>query len=126
MYYKDLIPKKMLKVEIADSPSKHQKGLMFRTSMPFDNGMLFIFSNNDYLKFWGVNTFIPLDIAFVKEGKIFQIDKISPMSYKSVSSNEKCKIAIEANDGFFKRNKINIGDSVDIENKDDDICIYFK
>ncbi|MBS3083056.1 DUF192 domain-containing protein [Candidatus Pacearchaeota archaeon] len=53
---------KELKVEIADEPYEHARGLMFRESMKDDEGMLFIFSDSEYRTFWMKNTLIPLDI----------------------------------------------------------------
>ena len=110
-------------VEVADSPSKWQRGLMYRTSLDKEAGMLFKFNKNDVLNFWGLNTYIPLDIAFVSDDlQIIKISEISPRSFKTVSSDKKCKIAIEANKGFFSDNGIFVGDSIDIT---DDMTILF-
>ena len=57
----------MLKVEIADSPSTLERGLMYRKKLDYDSGMLFVFKRSQNLKFWGRNTYIPLDIAFVNK-----------------------------------------------------------
>lgn len=102
-----------LYVSVADTPSKQQHGLMFRKSMPEDEGMYFVFSREQSLRFWGENTFMPLDIAFAdKNGIIRKIDHITPMSRTAVSSDAPCRFAIEANDGFFRRNEIEVGDKV--------------
>jgi len=109
-----------LKVEMADTPSLQEKGLMFRKSLEDNAGMLFKFSNPSVLKFWGMNTYIPLDIAFVSpENKIVKIDHIKPYCLSGVSSDMDCHLAIEANMNFFSKNDIMIGDKVDIE-KDDE------
>lgn len=111
-----------LKVEIADTPSKTQKGLMFRKSLEDDNGMLFKFNYPQKLSFWGLNTYIPLDIAFVNsQGKIVNISHISPLSTKAVSSDKACVMAIEANYGYFQKNKIYKGDSIQFDKLSDDI-----
>ena len=105
----------MLRVEIADTPARQAHGLMFRKSMPDDSGMLFSFKRPNNLRFWGVNTFIPLDIAFVDQhNKIAQISEIKPMCDNTIVSKELCHIAIEANMGWFNKNKIRIGDKVSI------------
>lgn len=107
---------KYLKVEIADTPFLQQQGLMFRKKLSSDNGMMFKFNRPHILKFWGVNTFIPLSIAFVSpDNKIINIDRISPLSDKCVSSDSICSIAIEANVDFFEKNNIGIGSSVNIK-----------
>lgn len=107
----------MLYVEIADKPYAQQQGLMFRKSMPDEEGMMFVFDRTDNLRFWGANTYIPLDIAFVnKNGEISEIKNIKPLSDKPVISQEKCNIAIEANMGFFEKNKIYEGQKINLEN----------
>lgn len=91
-----------LHVKIADTPELQAKGLMFVRHMPKDVGMLFVFGSVQKLSFWGENTYLPLDIAFVNaKGFIENIDVINPMSKKSISSMGPCKYAIEANIGFF-------------------------
>jgi uncharacterized protein len=105
----------ILKVELADTPSQQAQGLMFRKELGDSSGMLFRFSSPNVLNFWGLNTYIPLDIAFVSEnGKIIKIDNISPLSTKAVSSEKECRWAIEANMGFFSKNGISVGDEVEL------------
>jgi uncharacterized protein len=113
--------KRELEAEVADTFFKHQEGLMFRKKLGENSGMVFKFKNPKKLKFWGLNTFIPLDIAFISDDNIItKISNISPFSTKIVSSDDKCNIAIEANYGYFNKNKINVGDKINInwlENK---------
>lgn len=120
---------KELFVEIADTPYKHQTGLMFRKEMSEDHGMLFKFRKPQNLKFWGLNTYIPLAIAFVSsENKITKISYISPHSEQIVSSDEDCVFAIEANYDFFRKNGIWVGDTIEIKqngNQYVDSCIKF-
>lgn len=102
-----------LYVSIADTPYKQAQGLMFVKTMERDRGMLFVFSRAEKLRFWGQNTFLPLDIAFVDaDGIIRKISHIAPLSNKAVSCDDLCKYAVEANDGYFAENKIEIGDKV--------------
>jgi len=118
--------KRRLKVEIADTPNKQQTGLMFRNKLGEDDGMLFKFKYPQKLKFWGLNTYIPLSIAFVnKENKISNISYISPFSTKAVLSNTDCNIAIEANYDFFTKNRIKEGDKIDIIKDDNNTFISF-
>jgi uncharacterized protein len=109
-----------LKVEVAKTPSQHQRGLMFRDKLGEDDGMIFEFSKPQNLRFWGLNTYIPLAVAFVSPSNIIEkIDYISPFSTKVVESVKDCNVAIEANYDFFRRNKVGVGDSISIiEDKD--------
>ena len=118
----------VLKIEIADSPTLQEHGLMFRKSLDEDAGMLFKFSTPSVLKFWGMNTYIPLDIAFVSpENKIVKIEHIKPYCLSGVSSDMDCHLAIEANIDFFAKNGISVGDKVDIEkDKDGFHIVSFK
>ena len=114
----------MLRVEIADSPHKQAQGLMFRKSLPEDDGMIFIFRKAEKLRFWGVNTYIPLDIAFVDQHhRITKISHIKPLSDKSVQSDTDCHIAIEANLGFFEDRGIKVGDTINFDKRSDRIGI---
>jgi hypothetical protein len=111
-----------LNVRIADTPELQAKGLMFVKKMAEDAGMLFVFGSTQKLSFWGENTYIPLDIAFVNDkGFIENIDVINPVSRKSVSSKSACKYAIEANIGFFSKNNIDVGDYVFIDKKEHEL-----
>ncbi len=70
---------KTFKVEIADTAEKQALGLMFRDSMPDDEGMIFIFPNEAPRSFWMKNTRIPLDIMyFDKDLKMVSISADTP------------------------------------------------
>lgn len=106
---------KQLQLEIADTPSLREQGLMFRNKLEADSGMLFKFNYPQNIKFWGLNTFIPLSIAFIsKDNKIAKIKQISPFSLKCVDSEIDCSIAIEANHDFFDKNGIGVGSSIEV------------
>ena len=123
---KNILYKKYLRVEVADTPWKHQEGLQYRDSIAHDEGMIFKFKRPQNLSFWGLNTYVPLDIAFVSDNKIVKIDHISPLNtHKHVSSEKDCNIAIEANYNFFSDNKIKIGDSIDIHKEDLNTYVTF-
>ncbi len=103
-----------LSVEIAETPANLAYGLMHRKSLAEDAGMLFKFETLQEARFWGKNTYIPLDVAFVSGGTITSIKKITPMSTRMVNSDGFCDMAIEANAGFFNGNDIKPGHKVKI------------
>jgi uncharacterized membrane protein (UPF0127 family) len=100
----------LLKIEVAKTPDQLARGLMFRDKLPPDSGMLFKFDSFWSASFWGKNTYIPLDVAFISpDGKIESIKHIAPMSTKTVHSNSFCSMAVEANAGFFDKHGIKPG-----------------
>lgn len=107
--------KSSLSIEIADTEPEREKGLMFRYSLPADNGMLFVFNNERKLSFWMKNTFIPLDIAYISaEGIINEIYRMEPLDYSIIyPSNKPAKYALEVNAGWFKKNGIKPGMKLD-------------
>lgn len=102
-----------LYIEIADTPIKREYGLMDRKALASNRGMLFKFPQPNRLSFWMRNTYVPLDIAFInEEGRITQIEKMFPLSTRSVRSNSDCKYALEVNSDWFKNNNISVGDRI--------------
>ena len=111
--------KHYLNVEIANTPYQHAQGLMFRNKLEKDEGMLFKFKDSQNLRFWGVNTYIPLSIAFVSPDNIIEkISYISPNDPTAVDSDAICDKAIEANYDFFTNNQVKVGDKIEIVNDD--------
>ena len=102
-----------LEVEIPNSESKFNLGLMFRESLDTDKGMLFIFEEVGKHSFHMKNTRIPLDVAFVKEdGTIESIKELNPHTLLPVSSDGEVLFAIEANRGWFIENNVEVGDEI--------------
>ena len=118
----------MLYIEIAETPSELETGLMFRKKLSFDAGMLFKLGYPQRATFWGKNTFIPLDIAFIKDdGTISKIDKIDPFDRKPVTSSDKCNMVLEVNAGYFSANDIDVGDTITFDKYENyDIILFDK
>ena len=104
---------KKIYIELADTHIKREYGLMDRKSLNNNSGMLFKFPYANYLSFWMKNTYIPLDIAFISdEGKILQIEAMSPLSTRMIRSRNICRYALEVNRGWFDKKNINVGSLV--------------
>jgi len=100
-------------VQLADEPHEHQRGLMFRKSMPTDHGMLFDFGRADRRSFWMKNTYLPLDIIFVRaNGRIANIERGEPHSTASVRSRGRVRAVLEFNAGTAQQLGIGPGDLV--------------
>jgi hypothetical protein len=91
-----------LDIEIADTDYTTQTGLMYRTSMPNNQGMLFIFPDTAYRSFYMKNTAIALDIIFIAEDQtIINIQKnAQPMDESSLTSDQPAKYVLEVNAGL--------------------------
>jgi len=106
-----------LLVEVADTTQQRTKGLMSRTSLPWDQGMLFVFDSEQPLSFWMKDTLIPLDIAFADaSGVIFQIDSMEPQTLTAHPSSRPAKYALEVNRGWFASSRVKIGDKIAVGN----------
>ena len=102
-----------LQLEVPQSDGEFKCGLMFRESLEQDRGMLFIFESDDYWTFHMKNTFIPLDIAFIKEdGTIDCIKELDPMSPVPVYPDSEIRYAVEVNRGWFAENGVEVGDRI--------------
>ena len=100
-------------VEISDTESKRQQGLMGRRYLSQGTGMLFIFPEEQGLGFWMKDTMIPLSIAFIsKSGQILNIEEMYPYDLNTVKSQGDALCALEVPSGWFKRNGIHSGDIV--------------
>lgn len=108
-----------LNVEIADTESERRRGLMFREKLSIDNGMLFVFPDEEYRGFWMKNTLIPLDMIFVdEEGRIVNIEEAVPEpntsdeDLKTYRSERPVKYVIETNSTFTEKWNVTEGEKV--------------
>jgi uncharacterized membrane protein (UPF0127 family) len=108
--------KKSVDVEIAKTDPDRQRGLMYRTSMPENDGMLFIFERQRKLSFWMRNTCIPLDMIFVAEdGTIVKIEENVPtLTDQTFPSECPAKYVVEMNAGWCRKNGVAAGQRLDV------------
>ena len=101
-------------VEMADTAPEREQGLMWRGSMPVDRGMLFDFPGEAEQAFWMRNTYIPLDIIYIRaDGRIHSIARsTTPLSEALVPSGGPVKAVLEINGGLSERLGILPGDLV--------------
>ena len=110
---------KAFTVEVARTDAEHEKGLMYRTSMPQDHGMLFIFRDEQPRTFWMKNTLIPLDMIFTtKDGTIVKIWHDVPPCHLAAksptcavyASGKPAKYVLEINGGLAQKMALKEGD----------------
>jgi len=89
------------KVELADTPEKMSRGLMYRMSLPLDQGMLFVMGAPRIATFWMHNTFVPLDMIFIRlNGEIESIvTREDTLSQERTRSQKPVAYVLEINAG---------------------------
>jgi uncharacterized membrane protein (UPF0127 family) len=100
-----------LKTELALTPIQLQTGMMFRTNMPENAAMLFVFSYVHQASFWMKNTTLPLSAAYIDPaGVILEIHDLQPLDTNSVTAtSDQVQYVLEVNQGWFKRHNVSTG-----------------
>ena len=99
-----------INAEVAATPEQREIGLMFRTSMPAGDGMLFVFERPSKQCFWMKNTLIPLSVAFLADdGSVVNIDDMKPQTLDGHCSTKPVRFVLEMNEGWFGKRGIKAG-----------------
>ncbi len=92
-----------IEAELAASPESRQIGMMQRTIMPPQRGMLFVFPESEKHCMWMRNTLLPLSVAFLDEkGRIINIDDMQPRTENNHCAVKPARYALEMNLGWFR------------------------
>ena len=107
-------PGAVFNVEIANTPDERSYGLMNRTYLPPDSGMLFVFDDVANEAFWMKDTLIPLDMIFIDQtGRVLNVyENATPLSETPINSAGPCKFVLEINGGTCDKYGIRAGDQV--------------
>lgn len=109
------------KVEAATTPEKQQQGLSGRTSLPQDQGMLFVFEKSDYQNFWMKNMKFPIDIIFINDDLVISVvanaqpPKTDTENPQIIKSSGVANRVLEINAGLAEKYDIKEGDKVEIK-----------
>jgi len=105
---------KVIDIEVAETSEQKARGLMFRTSLPDTSGMLFPYPQPQELTMWMKNTFIPLDMVFIKsDGTVHRIEvRTEPMSERVIGSKGDVTAVLELAGGAADRLGLKAGDKV--------------
>ncbi|BBO60384.1 DUF192 domain-containing protein [Mycoavidus sp. B2-EB] len=99
-----------VQAEVASREADRQQGLMHRTSLGPNDGMLFIFDENAQHCFWMKNTPLALSIAFINEsGIITDITEMKPETTQNHCPQHAGRYALEMNQGWFAAKGIKPG-----------------
>ncbi len=103
-----------IEVEVANEPREKQVGLMFRTHLPDEKGMLFPYKSPQEVTMWMRNTYIPLDMVFIRaDGVVHRIEKrAEPMSERIIASEGPVTAVLELAGGAADRFGLKAGDRV--------------
>ena len=101
-------------VELAVTPEDTARGLMFRRELPEGRGMLFDFQRERETAFWMKNTYISLDMIFIRgDGRILRIaENTQPLSERLVPSGGRVRAVLEVIAGTAKKLGLAPGDRV--------------
>ncbi len=102
-------------VEVMRTAEQRARGLMHRRYLPADRGMLFDFARVEPVAMWMENTFIPLDMLFIRaDGTIARIaENTEPLSQRTIPSGEPVLSVLEINGGVSRTLGIKPGDRVE-------------
>lgn len=101
-----------IKAEVAITPAQREQGLMFRSQMAQNEGMIFVFERPASVCMWMKNTLIPLSVAFIDDkGKIVNIEDMQAQTLDSHCSKKDVLVryALEMNLDWFKKKNIKPG-----------------
>lgn len=102
-------------IEIAKTPKEQEIGEMFRTEIPDDGGMLFIWPYPQSSSMWMKNTVVPLDIVFIDTNNHIQYiaENTVPYSLAPINSLGTVKATLELKGGITEKLGIMVGDTVE-------------
>ncbi len=114
----------LVKLEVAATEQEIERGLMYRTELPEQNGMVFLFNPPRKVNFWMYHTLIPLDMLFIKDGKIVRLFQNVPpcksedprgcATYPAGDGIEVTEV-VELAGGYAQRHGVKEGDPVSFE-----------
>jgi hypothetical protein len=102
-------------VELASNDADRERGLMFRKVLPEGRGMLFDFQHEQPVAFWMHNTYISLDMIFIRSnGRILRIEEnAQPLSDRLIPSGGPVRAVLEVIAGTARKFDIAPGDRVE-------------
>jgi len=105
----------VIEIEIADTPQEKAQGLMFRTHLDDQSGMLFAYDRPHEITMWMRNTYIPLDMVFIRaDGTVHRIEAhTEPLSEDIITSRGDVTACLELAAGAAERLGLKPGDRIE-------------
>jgi hypothetical protein len=106
----------VVQVEVADTPEKRERGLMFRKELADGRGMVFLFDEEGEHTFWMKDTLIPLDLIFADSGGRVTgiVARARPLTLEPRSAGPS-RIVLEVPGGWAAANGVRVGDRMRVE-----------
>jgi uncharacterized membrane protein (UPF0127 family) len=107
-----------VRVELARTPDELQRGLMFRTALEEDAGMLFLFDGMELRRFWMRNTQIPLDMIFLDDQRVVVgiEENTIPLDETGRGPNRPAQYVVEVRGGYARRHGLGVGAKAEFHN----------
>jgi hypothetical protein len=103
----------LIRAEVAADFGSRAQGLMYRSAMPSNAGMLFIFDEISTPCMWMKNTLIPLSVAFIDEhADVINIEDMTPQTEDSHCAKRPARYALEMNRGWFAARGVKPGSRI--------------
>jgi uncharacterized membrane protein (UPF0127 family) len=106
---------RVIDVEVTETPEEKAQGLMFRTRLADTSGMLFFYDTPQEITMWMRNTYIPLDMVFIRaDGTVHRIEaRTEPLSEDIIASRGDVVACLELAGGGAERLGLKVGDRVE-------------
>ena len=107
-------PEASVRVDIAEKPEEQRRGLMDRTELPEDVGMLFWLGTREDHAFWMKRTKIPLDLVFIDRDRVVGVLTLEPLDERLHRIGRPSTTVLEVNGGWAGRHGVGVGTKVTI------------
>lgn len=106
-----------ISAEIAVSEKEIMTGMMFRTEMGENEGMIFVFARPHQASFWMRNTLLPLSCAYIDpDGVILEEHDMKPRDETPIpAATPRVQYVLEVKQGWFERHNVKVGTQVKTE-----------
>ena len=102
-----------IEAEVAATSESRQTGMMQRTIMAPQRGMLFVFPEVAAHCMWMRNTLLPLSVAFLDEkGRIINVEDMQPRTDQNHCASNPARYALEMNLGWFRSRGLSAGSAI--------------
>lgn len=107
---------RVIAIEVPETVTEQQTGLMFRQSVPETSGMLFLYSQSQEVTMWMKNTGVSLDMVFIRaDGQVHRIEAhVEPLSERIIPSRGAVVAVLELAAGSAERLGLKVGDCVEL------------